>query len=121
MSDTVYSPEHYNSGKIEVIEYIEDQGWGRGFCLGNAVKYISRAGKKDATKALEDLQKARWYLNRVIDIELENALAEGQETVRSNDMNANKTSPHFHYGEAEPQTDLEKEAWEVMKQRGNVL
>ena len=37
--------------------------WGLGFNLGNAVKYISRAGKKDPDKYIEDLQKAVWYLN----------------------------------------------------------
>ena len=37
-----------------------------GFCLGNAVKYISRAGKKDPAKEVEDLQKAAWYVNRRI-------------------------------------------------------
>lgn len=57
-------PSHYNSGKIEVIDYIEDQNLG--FCLGNAVKYISRAGKKHKDKEVEDLEKAIWYINRRI-------------------------------------------------------
>lgn len=57
-------PSHYNQGKIEVIEYIEDQKLD--FCLGNAVKYISRAGKKDPSKTIEDLHKAIWYLRRKI-------------------------------------------------------
>ena len=53
---------HYNSGKREVIDCIEDQNLN--FHLGNAVKYISRAGKKDPKKFREDLEKAIWYLNR---------------------------------------------------------
>lgn len=64
MNDPVNHPAHYTDGKIEVIDFIEDKGLG--FCLGNAVKYISRAGKKDATKTVEDLKKAAWYLNREI-------------------------------------------------------
>jgi hypothetical protein len=64
MSDPVNHPAHYTDGKIEVIDFIEDKGLG--FCLGNAVKYISRAGKKDPAKTIEDLKKAAWYLNREI-------------------------------------------------------
>lgn len=63
-AETVNHPTHYNDGKIEVIEYIEDKKLG--FCLGNAIKYISRAGKKDPTKEVEDLQKAIWYIERHI-------------------------------------------------------
>jgi hypothetical protein len=59
------NPAHYRDGKIEVIEYIEDKNLG--FNLGNAVKYISRAGKKDSSKTIEDLEKARWYLDREIE------------------------------------------------------
>lgn len=64
MSDNVNHPPHYTDGKIEVIDFIEDKKLG--FNLGNAVKYISRAGKKDVAKELEDLQKAAWYLQRQI-------------------------------------------------------
>lgn len=63
-TDSVNRPAHYTDGKIEVIDYIEDKKLG--FCLGNAVKYISRAGKKDPTKEVEDLKKAVWYINRRI-------------------------------------------------------
>ncbi len=63
-SDVVNHPAHYTDGKIEVIEFIEDKKLG--FCLGNAVKYISRAGKKDPSKTVEDLKKAIWYINRRI-------------------------------------------------------
>ena len=64
MSDTVNHPNYYTDGKIEVIEYIEDKKLG--YCLGNAIKYISRAGKKDPAKEIEDLRKADWYINRRI-------------------------------------------------------
>lgn len=63
-TDAVNHPSHYTDGKIEVIEFIEDKKLG--FCLGNAVKYIARAGKKDPTKEVEDLKKARWYIERRI-------------------------------------------------------
>lgn len=62
--DMVNQPPHYKTGKIEVIDYIEDKGFG--YHLGNCVKYISRAGKKDPAKTVEDLKKAQWYLNRII-------------------------------------------------------
>ena len=63
-NDTVNHPSHYTDGKIEVIDYIEDKKLG--YHLGNAVKYISRAGKKDPDKEIEDLKKAAWYINREI-------------------------------------------------------
>jgi Protein of unknwon function (DUF3310) len=66
MSDPVNKPAHYTDGKIEVIEFIEDKQLG--FHLGNAVKYISRAGKKDPTKTIEDLEKATWYILRQIEL-----------------------------------------------------
>ena len=65
MNDTVNRPAYYTDGKIEVIEFIEDKKLG--FHLGNAVKYISRAGKKDPSKHIEDLEKAAWYINRKIE------------------------------------------------------
>ena len=65
-ADNVNHPSHYTSGKIEVIDFIEDKELG--FHLGNAVKYISRAGRKNPDKIVEDLQKAVWYINREIQI-----------------------------------------------------
>jgi hypothetical protein len=62
--DPVHRPSHYTDGKIEVIDFIEDKRLG--FHLGNAVKYIARAGKKDPSKKVEDLQKAVWYITREI-------------------------------------------------------
>ncbi len=64
-SDNVNHPPHYGGADnpYEAIKVIE--AWKLGFCLGNTVKYISRAGKKGP--AIEDLEKARWYLEREID------------------------------------------------------
>jgi Protein of unknwon function (DUF3310) len=58
----VNSPPHYTDGGIEVIDFIEAKGFD--YHLGNVVKYVSRAALKG--KYLEDLQKARWYLDRAI-------------------------------------------------------
>jgi hypothetical protein len=55
------SPEHYRKGKIEPIDFIESQGMG--FHEANCVKYITRYKYKNG---LEDLQKAKWYLERLI-------------------------------------------------------
>lgn len=57
------NPAHYRDGKIEVIDYIEDKGFG--YNLGNVIKYVSRAGKK-SDKIVEDLEKAKWYLQKEI-------------------------------------------------------
>ena len=54
--DKVNHPSHYTSGKIEVIDFIEDQKFN--YHRGNAIKYICRAGKKDKSKEVEDLEKA---------------------------------------------------------------
>ena len=61
--DMVNSPPHYTAGGIETIDFIEAKELD--YCLGNCVKYISRAGKKNVNK-LEDLNKAMWYLKRAI-------------------------------------------------------
>lgn len=60
----VHSPSHYTRGGIEAIDFIEAKGLG--FCLGNVVKYVSRAGFKADAK-LQDLEKAQWYLTREIE------------------------------------------------------
>nr|DAD98703.1 MAG TPA: nucelotide kinase [Myoviridae sp. ctPT18] len=62
ISNMIDHPAHYNKGKIEVIDFIEDQQLP--FHLGNVVKYVARAGYKG--DKLEDLKKARWYLDRYI-------------------------------------------------------
>lgn len=64
MQDNVNHPSHYTTGKIEVIDFITDKKLD--FCRGNAIKYIVRAGLKDKSKEVEDLQKAIFYINRAI-------------------------------------------------------
>jgi hypothetical protein len=66
MSEIVNHPSHYGgaNNQYEAIKVIE--AWELGFHLGNVVKYISRAGKKH-NRVLEDLKKARWYLDRQIE------------------------------------------------------
>jgi hypothetical protein len=61
--DAVSHPRHYTfaGSTYEAIKVIT--AWGLGFNLGNTVKYIVRAGKKDPTKLIEDLKKARFYLD----------------------------------------------------------
>ena len=66
MADNVKNPSYYNRGKIEVWEFIEDQGLD--YHTGNAVKYIARAGFKDPSKEVEDLQKAIAFLERKIKV-----------------------------------------------------
>ena len=64
--NNVQNPSHYGGkdNPYEAIKVIE--AWNLGFCLGNTIKYISRAGKKDESKEIEDLEKALWYLDRHI-------------------------------------------------------
>ena len=59
--EMVNDPKHYNPGDIEAIEVIED--WNLYFSVGSAVKYIARLGAKDLE--LQELEKTRWYLERV--------------------------------------------------------
>ena len=61
--EMINHPQHYNMGKYEAIDVIED--WKLNFNLGNTVKYISRAGHKD--NIIQDLKKSLWYLNREIE------------------------------------------------------
>ncbi|WP_295114596.1 DUF3310 domain-containing protein [Ruminococcus sp.] len=58
-------PAHYTAGGIEVIDFLE--AWNFPFHLANAIKYISRAGRKDKNALVTDLKKAVWYINRYID------------------------------------------------------
>ena len=61
--EMINHPQHYNQGKFEAIDVIED--WKLNFNLGNTIKYISRAGHKD--DIIQDLKKSLWYLNREIE------------------------------------------------------
>lgn len=64
-NDAVNHPSHYCEGrKYEPLDVIID--WDLNMCKGTALKYISRAGRKDKNKEIEDLEKAIFYLNREI-------------------------------------------------------
>ena len=69
--DTINHPAHYTFGAIEVMDAIE--AWGLNFARGCIVKYTARAGRKGRTALerkrteLEDLKKARWYIDREIE------------------------------------------------------
>lgn len=67
MSDPVNHPDHYTQGRYEVIDVIADnltfEGL-EGYCTGNVLKYVMRYRHKNG---VEDLKKARWYLDRLID------------------------------------------------------
>ena len=63
-NDPVNHPKHYTHYKgLEVIQLTEQMNFNK----GNAVKYIARAGIKDEAKEIEDLEKAKWYIQREID------------------------------------------------------
>lgn len=62
VKEMVNHPDHYQGNKFEVIDIIED--YNLGFCMGNAIKYLLRAGKKD--DEIQDLNKALWYVQRRI-------------------------------------------------------
>ena len=66
MNDPVNHPAHYCDGGIETLDYIVAKKLD--FFLGQVCKYISRAGKKDPEKEVEDLKKARFYLDRKIEL-----------------------------------------------------
>jgi len=68
MNDPVNSPAHYTQGSMEVIEAIE--GLRLNYHQGNIIKYVSRYNMKGG---IQDLQKARWYLDRLILIEEQQA------------------------------------------------
>lgn len=59
-ADTIRRPPHYCFGKYEPVKVIQD--WGLSFCLGNVVKYLARAGRKDGNSKLQDLLKAMQYI-----------------------------------------------------------
>ena len=70
MKEKINHPVHYNSGKFEAIDIIDSAGHAEGFCMGNAIKYLMRAKHKE--NYLEDLKKARWYLDYWIKVVEEN-------------------------------------------------
>ena len=79
--ELINHPKHYGGkgNKYEAIKVIE--AWDLGFCLGNTVKYISRAGKKD--DIIQELEKALWYLKR----EIKTLKKNGQEDTQAGNSN----------------------------------
>ena len=66
-SENATQPRHYKHGdKYEVIKVLEAWGVDKCFYLGNVIKYVARAGKKDPAKEIEDLEKAKVYLEMKI-------------------------------------------------------
>lgn len=86
MQEQVNHPQHYGGQEnpYEAIKVIE--AWNLGFYLGNAVKYISRAGKKSPKTKKQDLEKAIWYLRR--------ELTKMQENERSTTASRNSDVVH---------------------------
>lgn len=64
MPSKVNHPAHYNVGNIETIDYLDSLGLAEDFCIGNAIKYLSRYKHKNG---VEDLHKAQWYISWLID------------------------------------------------------
>jgi hypothetical protein len=62
--DVVNHPPHYKTGGVETLDFIEAKDLN--YRLGNVIKYVSRAGKKDGSDPVQDLEKAAFYLNREI-------------------------------------------------------
>lgn len=90
MSENVNHPKHYNFGKIEVIEFIEDQKLN--YHRGQIIKYTVRAGRKDPEKEIEDLEKAVWYLRR--EIALIKSEKSGTALPRPNSMTPSSVVPN---------------------------
>ena len=107
----VYNPDYYKTGKIEVSDFIEDKEFN--FFLGNVVKYVSRAGKKDGNSAIQDLKKAQWYLNKEISrletkdltVTLDNVEDNVVETATISNVSETEESKWF--GENDPRAPLE--------------
>lgn len=85
MTDVINRPAHYTFSRIEVIDAIE--AWELGFHLGNVVKYVARARRKG--RELEDLKKARWYLEREIERLERNRSGEAEEMATGQDTPGN--------------------------------
>lgn len=59
---SVNHPEHYQGHEFECVDFIDDRDLN--FYLGNAIKYLTRAGRKCGSNKVEDLEKAKWYVKR---------------------------------------------------------
>ena len=68
MKEKVNNPDHYNASSLEVIDAIKGLGFAEGFCIGNIIKYVCRNKHKGG---VEDLKKAKWYLEYLISMDNE--------------------------------------------------
>lgn len=93
-ADPINSPNHYSYSGLEPAHVIEK--WGLNYFLGSCVKYLCRKGKKDKTKEIEDLKKARWFLDREIS-NLEKAQAVKLAT-RTESKPPNSTNDLINWG-----------------------
>lgn len=66
-NNAILHPAHYSFGKYEPVKVIQD--WDLSFCLGNVIKYLARAGRKEGNSRLQDLEKAKQYLEFEIEEE----------------------------------------------------
>lgn len=87
MSDMVSHPQHYNQGGIECIDAIKAATVGKtgieAFCVGNAIKYLWRFEEKNG---LQDVEKAKWYIERLIkELKEPSAYAENDEEIDSDE------------------------------------
>lgn len=103
IKEAVNHPDHYQSDKMEVIDVIE--AFNLGFCLGNVIKYVLRATRKNG---IEDLKKARWYLDREIQ--------KAEETDRNTDLDMREIRKDIE----EAREDMRKEATEEIIERNGI-
>jgi len=108
MADRIDHPAHYNRGRIEVIDFVEDQDLG--FNLGNAIKYIARAGFHPDEDRLRTLEKAKWYVQREIQLIKFPGLTSKQAQAEERKDNGNSFNQHL---------ELLKEAYFSMVHTGN--
>lgn len=114
MSDLVNHPPHYSAhpSGVECIVITEHYN----FNVGNAIKYLWRAGLKEGTDPVEDLKKAAWYVNREIERlssgHLPGHRPRGQElrprrlvTIPGADYHLEAQAPDAHGGTTAPQAD----------------
>ncbi len=97
MSESVNSPNHYNQGDIECIDVLIQLGIAKDFCRGNAIKYLWRCEDKNGW---EDLKKAQWYLNKLIELEEIDQQSDAAKDIQSKTlgeiMDAVSRNPRYH-------------------------
>ena len=98
----VNHPDHYQSDKMEVVDIIE--AFELNFHLGNVVKYITRSDKKG--NSLEDLEKAKWYLQR----EINNRYKQQDDQPNNDIVSYDKSSERLLKAQIEEQADRFREA-----------